>query len=206
MKYLMTRFIADMGCSPHSQEILEANIRAVSLDAGAFLVRQGEYAPNLYFICEGLVKMYYITADGKEFVKSFISEGQISGSLSSLMDGRESTFSIVCLEPVKAEVVSYDVFQKLVEADPEMLRFGYRFFQTLALKKELREHSFLCLTPQDRYQQFMEDNAQLADRVTQADIARYLGITPVALSRIRGRLKSPQPRDQGEGQSPDKAH
>jgi len=36
---------------------------------------------------------------------------------------------------------------------------------------------------------FDDENPHLANRVTQADIARYLGITPVALSRIRGRAK-----------------
>ena len=185
----MTQFFADAGAASGTLKTLDANIRPLSFEAGAFLIRQGECAPNLYFITEGLVKMFYITPDGKEFVKSFICEGQISGSLTSLIEGRDSTFSIVCLEQVKAEVVPYDVFESLVEADPEMLRFGYNFFQTLALKKELREHSFLCLTPQERYQQFMQDNAHLSRRVTQADIARYLGITPVALSRIRGRGK-----------------
>lgn len=190
MTFLMSQIIAEAGASERSQERLAASVRLQSFEAGEFLIRQGERASNLYLISQGLAKMFYITADGKEFVKSFIAEGQFSGSLVALMEGGESTFSSVCLEPVSAEVVSYAAFATLIEDDPGMLNFGYRFFQGLALKKERREHDFLCLTPQDRYRQFVDENPHLAKRVTQADIARYLGITPVALSRIRGRLKT----------------
>ena len=190
MKYSMTRMLADGGASAETQATLDRVIRTRSLDAGAFLIRQGEPAPNLYFLTKGLMKMFYITVDGKEFVKSFISEGQILGSLAALTEGLESTFSIVCLEPVQVESMPAEVFVDLVESDPGMLRFGYRFFQTLALKKELREHGFLCLAPEVRYRQFVTENPDLAQRITQADIARYLGITPVALSRIRKRLKA----------------
>lgn len=190
MKFVMTRFFADAGANADTQKALDASIRTRALGVGEFLVRQGEPAPNLYFVHKGLVKMFYITAEGKEFVKSFIAEGQLTGSLSALMEGGESTFSIVCLEPVAAEYVPADVFADLVEGDVGMLRCGYRLFQTLALKKEMREFGFLCLTPEERYRRFMDENPHLAARVTQADIARYLGITPVALSRIRSRIKA----------------
>lgn len=190
MKYLMTRYFSDAGGSAQTLDVLNASIYTRVLEAGELLVRQGEPAPNLYFIAEGLVKMYYITIDGKEYVKSFIAEGQMTGSLAALTGEGESTFSIVCLEPVRVETISADVFVKLVESDPGMVHFAYRFFQMLALKKEMREHDLLCLAPEQRYRRFMAENPNLASRVTQADIARHLGITPVALSRIRGRIKS----------------
>mgnify|MGYP000141280617 CR=1 FL=1 len=116
MTFLMTQFIAGAGGNAKTQQTLEANIRTRSLAVGEFLARQGEPAPNLYFIAKGLVKMFYITADGKEFVKSFIREGQITGSLSALMEGGDSTFSIVCLEPVTAEVVPAPVFTEIGRA------------------------------------------------------------------------------------------
>jgi len=186
----MTRVFWGGGAGSRAAEVLDANIRVRSLEAGAFLIRQGECAPNVYFLTEGLVKMFYITADGKEFVKSFIAEGQFTGSLSSQVDGGESTFSVVCLEPVSVETLAFSHVKALIDEDPQVMRFFYEFFLALALKKERREYDFLCLSPQMRSRQFEQGNPPLARRVTQADIARYLGITPVALSRIRGRAKS----------------
>ena len=58
----------------------------------------------------------------------------------------------------------------------------------LAMKKERREYEFLCLSAEDRYRLIREREPTMLGRVTQNDIARYLGITPVALSRIKSRL------------------
>jgi len=191
----MTRVLADVGGSADTLKTVEGSIRPRTLETGTFLIRQGEPAPQLYMICEGLVKMFYITADGKEFVKSFIAEGQFTGSLAAQVDAGESTFSVVCLEPVKVEALPFEVIKELINEDPKVLRFFYEFFFALALKKEKREYDFLCQAPQTRYRQFMDENPNITRRVTQADVARYLGITPVALSRIRGRAKASKNRD-----------
>jgi len=190
MTFLMTGIFADAGASEPACQTIEASARVHTLEAGEFLIRQGDPAPYIYMIREGLVKMFYITADGKEFVKSFIHEGQFTGSLAAQVEVGESTFSVVCLEPVTVEAVPFAAVKALIDEDPKVLRFFYEFFFALALKKERREYDFLCQTPENRYRQFVDENPQLIGRVTQADIARYLGITPVALSRIRGRTKA----------------
>jgi len=190
MNFFMTRVFYDAGVPQERLAELEAAIHTQSLNAGEYLMHQGETSPSLYFIAEGLVKMFYITKDGKEFIKSFLPEGSFAGSLVSQFENGESTFSIVCLEPIKAEVVPFKLVENLFASCPEASLFGFRFFQTLALKKEKREFSFLCQSPEERYRMFIEENPQLAARITQADIARYLGITPVALSRIKGRQKT----------------
>lgn len=189
MNFLMTHILHDAGIPHERLTELESNIHTQYLNAGKYLMHQGEAAQSLYFIAEGLVKMFYITKDGKEFIKSFLPEGSFAGSLVSQFEKGESTFSIVCLEPTKAEVVPFKLVENLFESCPEASLFGFRFFQTLALKKEKREFSFLCQSPEERYRMFVEENPKLAARITQADIARYLGITPVALSRIKGRQK-----------------
>jgi len=59
----------------------------------------------------------------------------------------------------------------------------------LAMRKERREHAFLTKSPEENYRELAAESPGLVQRLTQNDIARYLGITPVALSRIRGRLR-----------------
>ena len=57
-----------------------------------------------------------------------------------------------------------------------------------AMKKERREFELLCLSAEERYKLLLERSPDIAKNVTQNDISRYLGITPVALSRIRKRM------------------
>ena len=58
---------------------------------------------------------------------------------------------------------------------------------SLAIKKERREYEFLCLSAPERFALLKQRDPELVAKLTQNDIARYLGITPVALSRIKQR-------------------
>jgi CRP-like cAMP-binding protein len=49
--------------------------------------------------------------------------------------------------------------------------------------------SFIKYTPQERYAHLVKERPEIILRVPQQYIASYLGITPVSLSRIRGKLK-----------------
>lgn len=62
----------------------------------------------------------------------------------------------------------------------------------MRLDEYLQQHGqprTLALSPEENYRQLLAESPDLAQRLTQNDIARYLGITPVALSRIRGRRR-----------------
>lgn len=150
---------------------------------------QGEVCHQIYFIRSGLVKLSYLSLDGKEMIKSFITEGHMFGSLISQLTGGASAFNAVALEPLDVEVLDYAVLQHLIENNVELQKLLLRFFQQLALKKELREYELLCLSAQQRYQKMCDEEPQLVSRVKQADLALYLGITPIALSRLKHRRK-----------------
>ena len=51
-----------------------------------------------------------------------------------------------------------------------------------------REYELLCLSAEERYVRHLDNTPELFDLVTQNEIARYLGVTPVGLSRIKKRL------------------
>ena len=56
------------------------------------------------------------------------------------------------------------------------------------LVKEAREKEFLPDSLETRYRRFLKDFPGLADRIPQYHIASYLGVTDVALSRIRRKI------------------
>lgn len=180
--------LEEIGAGMETMAALHGNVREEILEAGDNVLRQGDHAPNLFFLASGLVKLTYLTANGNEFTKSFIDEGNFMGSLVSLLEGGASPFSIICLERSRVESLPYTLLKSLIDEDVAMLRFICFLYQNLALKKEIREFDFLCLTPAQRYEKFLKNTPSTASRITQAEIARYLGITPVALSRIKTRL------------------
>ncbi len=157
---------------------------------GEYLFKQGDLDTSVYVLKSGLLKAYYLTIDGKELVKSFIQEGEFIGSLIACSSSEPCTFSLMSLEDSSLLRIPFADLQAAAVRSPEFSDFVNGGLVNLAIKKERREYEFLCLSAPQRYALFKQRSPKLVDRITQNDIARYLGITPVALSRIKQREAS----------------
>lgn len=175
------------GIAPHTVAAAcrEAEVRRLVKEEVLF--EAGNRPKNLYFIQTGLVRFYYLTSGGKEFNKSFASEGSVVTSLSTFLSGAPSPFFTQALEETVTIALPMEFVHKHAATDLSLERLVSRLVAQLAVKKEQREASFLLLDAGERYNVFLDDFADLAPRLTQYHIASYLGITPVALSRIRAR-------------------
>ena len=71
------------------------------------------------------------------------------------------------------------------ESDQQLANSVIELLIQFAMKKEKREYEFLCLTAEQRYRALIEQSPELIKRVTQNDLAKYLGVTAVGLSRIK---------------------
>ena len=170
-------------------DFLAANGRLLHLARGDHVFRQGDEDRTFYLLREGLLKAYYSSADGRESVKSFIQPGEFIGSLTAVHEDNRCSFSLVCLEP--ATLLQLE-FRALYSASRQHLEIAGRLIDFLlgfAMKKERREMEFLSLSAEERYRLLVARSPELVGRLKQKDIAHYLGITPVALSRIRARGK-----------------
>lgn len=169
-------------------EDFASHIRTRRLAAGDALFASEVHWPWLSVVHSGLVKLVYLREDGSERIKSFIAEGGFFASLAGLAAGGHTTFSAVAMEPVLVDQLSYTQILALGDkhlAWQKALRVGIEHYGT---RKEKRERELLTLSPEARYRLFMHESPGLLGRVPQKDLALYLGITPVALSRIRGRM------------------
>lgn len=97
------------------------------------------------------------------------------------------SYSVICLTPSILIKVKYDeLFERGLE-NQAIANTMIDMLLKLALKKERREYEFLCLSAEKRYRLLLKNMPDFLEEVTQNDVARYLGITPVALSRIKNR-------------------
>ena len=176
----LERVINHSGFEQHGAEL--------SLKKGEHLFSQGEVCTEVFCMSRGLVKFYFNTLEGKEWIKSFVVDKGVLGSRSSQLLKVPSPFSALCLEDTQVIRFPYDLFEAVCFEDLELARAVFHFSQWLGVKKELREYQLLCLSAEEAYQAFVSSNPTLMTRLTQIDIARYLGITPIALSRIKKRL------------------
>ena len=148
---------------------------------------QGDMDRNLYLVQSGLLKAYYTSEDGKEFIKSFILPKDIICSLTSVYSEKQCSFSLVCLELTFLIKIPFTVVQEYSQRYHEIANDMNEALLKFAMKKEKREYEFLCLSAEERFLKLIETTPSLFNTVTQNDIAAYLGITPVGLSRIKKR-------------------
>ena len=151
-------------------------------------IREGEKPYSFAYVYSGLFRYYYIDNKGNDFTKGFMLENSFITSYSALIQNRESYFSIEALED--AEIIEID-YEKWKTISNNKLCW-HKFLLSLVEKgyciKEAREREFLLFDAEKRYKSFLNFFPGLDKRIKQHLIASYLGITPVALSRIRKKL------------------
>ena len=173
-----------------NQSAFEAMGKPLRLRKGQHVFSQGGSDTSVYFVTSGLLKAYYLTHDGKELVKSFIQEDGFIGSLIACSSEDPCTFSLQCLEDSDLLRVEFADMQQAAVSNSDFTGSAVAALLSLAIKKERREYEFLCLSASERYELFKQRKPELINRLTQNDIARYIGITPVALSRIKKNHKA----------------
>jgi CRP-like cAMP-binding protein len=123
-------------------------------------------------------------------VKSFLFPGEFIGSLAAAYAGDPCSFSLVSLQKSEAMAIPFESLYEAATDDLELSGELNNFLIELAMKKERREYEFLCLPAKARYRALLERQPDIYESITQNDVARYLGITPVALSRIKQSMVS----------------
>lgn len=181
------------GCALPQWTEVEAATRTMRFGAGGHLFRTGDIHPYIYCVRNGLLKLVYDTQDGTEWVKGFVSEGGFFASAHALQPGGATTYSAIALEQASVDRVDYRALQRLAAAHLCWQKMLSDAFQLYGARKEMRERELLTLTAEQRYLNFVSANPGLQTRIPQKDLARYLGVTPVGLSRIKGRLKRRSP-------------
>lgn len=170
------------------KKFIQENGKVVDKKKGEHVFVQGDADRSIYFIKSGLLKAYYTTREGKEFIKSFLMDNDVIGSLSSAYKGDHCSFSLACLEDTSLIKVPFSIIYDFSKTDQNIANDLIGLLMNLSMKKEKREFEFLCLSAEERYRQLEKESPITIEKVTQNELARYLGVTPVGLSRIKTRV------------------
>lgn len=138
---------------------------------------------DVFLLVTGLVKLSYLAPGGGEAIKSFVVDQGMFGRENS---GPE--FGAYAIEVSQLVQLPQTWISKQVSESPKLQQCYALFLNWIRGRKAEREQRLLCLTPQERLLDFRQAEPDLINRLPEGDIARYLGITPIAYSRIKRRL------------------
>ena len=168
----------------------ERAISVVRANAGSTIFDHGDEVHDLFLVRSGLVKLVYLRVDGSEWIKSFIEEGMSFSSISSIAGVGSATFGAIAIEDCVLERLPFAGILRRADEDAAWSRAVRNALVDFALRKEERECVFLTMKPPERYRHLKTTRPNLLGRVPQKDLAAFLGVTPVGLSRIAGRMKA----------------
>lgn len=153
-----------------------------------FLIRPGEICKTENFITKGCIRAYTIDENGFEHILMFGIEDWWIGDLHSLLTQGPATYFVQALED--AEVIQYtkENLDKLLVRVPKFERFYRIMLQKSLIALHQRITQNLALSAEERYTNFIKRYPHLQNRLSQKQIAAYLGITPIFLSVLRRKL------------------
>lgn len=159
--------------------------RPVASARGVELMAQGGPATSFFVLERGLIKLSYATPDGAERIKSFIVDRGVFGPG---LDDAEGQYSAVTLEASSTVALPRTWVMAQIAESAALKEALARFEAWLRARKQAREQALLCDTPETRYRDFIAGDPRLAARLQQGDIARFIGMTPIAFSRLKRRV------------------
>ena len=135
------------------------------------------------------LRTYYVDDYGNEHNILFCPENWWSVDVASFFDRSPAFYCIAALEDTELFYLTYPLLENLFTAVPKFERFFRILTQNGFNLYQKRITSSLSKTAEERYLQFQKQYPKLEQRIAQKQIASYLGITPVFLSRLRGSEK-----------------
>ncbi len=170
-----------------SSEITEAlpHFTFHSFPPNKIIFSQGDFAYDVHFLLKGIGRYYYIDREGRERNKSLVKSGGAFASISTVVEQSPSPFFTQALTACNTASIKYSHLIELSMRHTNWACFVRVIYERLALKKEKREASFLLLSARERYEQYIHEFGEESEHIPLYQVAMYLGITDVSLSRIR---------------------
>jgi len=149
------------------------------------ILKEGQLCRAISFVNVGALRAYHINKEGKETTVMFALPDWWITDMYSFINVQPAMLYIEAIESSSLFQLQKDDLDKLYLKVPKFERFFRTLMQNAYIREQLRMIEKLSLPAEERYIHFLDKYPRIAEKVTQKQIASYLGITPEFLSTIR---------------------
>lgn len=155
-----------------------------------FLLKEGEICKFEGFVTKGLFRVYHIDMDGFEQILYFALENWWITDIDSFTNEKPSQLFIEALEDSEVLLISKKDKEFAYENLPKIEKLYRVMTQKTHVALQRRMIDNLSKTADQLYIDFIEKYPQLYQRLTNLQIAAYLGISHEFLSKIRKKISA----------------
>ena len=166
-----------------------ALLKPISSKRKEILTYAGTEEKYLYFVIEGLQRMYYLDEQNREATLLFTYSGNFGGILDSMMNHKPSKFYYETLNPSTFLRASFQQVETLAHSNLEissLLQKGLigAFSGVLERLVEIQ-----CFSSEEKFKQLLQRSPHILQIVPHKYLANYIGIDATNFSKLVNSVK-----------------
>ncbi|TAF44215.1 MAG: Crp/Fnr family transcriptional regulator [Sphingobacteriales bacterium] len=165
-------------------ELLKSILEPIEIQKGADIHKIGKYCKHLWFLQNGAVRVYE-NSNGYDRTTHFFIENNLFIDYHSVLKNSPSEIGFKAEEKCILQQMPYDKLLLLFDKSHFLERLARlmaerQFVMEFELRRQLLNFDAL-----ERYEFLIKTQPYIFQRFALKDIASFIGITPVSLSRLR---------------------
>jgi len=174
--------------SAEEKELIQSKFHSHLYLKKQFALQHGDVCEYFTFVVRGCMRLYMVDDKGVYHILQFATENYWILDLTSFHKKIPAKLNIDALEDTVVLRISHADLIDLYLKAPKFDRIFRVLLENHFMHQQQRMTQLFSSTAEERYQLFLETYPHLLNRLSQVQIAAYLGVTPEFLSRIRSRM------------------
>lgn len=184
LKSFFTRYVS---LTDLEWNLIQAHWHLRTFEPNEYLRHTGEVEHNLYFLVEGVHRLFFLDKNENEICVGFAYAPGVSGVPDSFMQQTPSHYSLQALTAGSMLAIAFADWNALYDLAPVLDRWGRLFLTDILVGRSKRERELMAYTAEERYTRLLHESPHVFQLVPQKHLASYLGMTPETFSRMRRR-------------------
>jgi CRP-like cAMP-binding protein len=168
----------------HTDEVLPFETPVETFKKNSEISSKGKIERFAYFIHSGIVQAA-IDSQGEEKIIDFFFPNQFFSSYTSFLTQCPSDVIISAVTNCEVEVIDLHKLQAAYQTSLVCNQLGRYAIEKVYIKRIEREKSFLTKNAPEKYLELITYHPEIVELMPVKKVAKYLGIHPESLSRIR---------------------
>jgi CRP-like cAMP-binding protein len=166
-------------------EALVAKLTERKIKRRQYILQQKDVCKHYTYVVNGCFKMYKVDVNGQEHNLQFaIDDGWIA-DIGSFHSGKPSELYIEAIEQSTILQIEKPNLLSLYTNHPKFDRIFRVLIENAFVSLQKRVLQNISSTAEERYLDFLKIYPSLFNRISNVQIASYIGVTPEFLSKIR---------------------
>ncbi|MDO5970152.1 cyclic nucleotide-binding domain-containing protein [Flavivirga aquimarina] len=182
-------FNRTLNISTPSYEDLPFPVKKSFLKKGEIVTEYGQVEDSLYFMNRGIAEIT-IKSYVSEKIIDFFFEKEFFCCFTSFLNQQPGDVRVMALMDCDVEVIKREDLMQAYNDSFDVNKFGRIMTEHGYIRKSNREKALLTKTAEEIYVEMFKNKPDYISNIPVNKIAKYLGIHPESLSRIRKKIHS----------------